>query len=259
MILNYTSIGEAIPDIRITQKLMGLKSKSRSEKLNVSNFLVLRVAQVLIAEGKLDPIDVTFMIEGRVIHHDAVGHLYDVPDNHTNPLHLLEQRFDYGALSRTMERLTASDKQKLNAIRVSWFQTNIAAVITVKESLEFDDRAPKEMIAFFEDFSPLASHDEPSKLYRVNANRKRFLDPAEMADDLVVTCCSWVCVSTQTGVIEPAVMTDKGIMTIAELVSSAYDKDGEILVLRPFNLKEALVTAGISDNLTLDTRFDLTR
>jgi len=260
MILNYSSLGDALPDHRIQSTLLGMAKRSRSERLNVSNFLVLRMAQVLIAEEKLDPVDVKFMVEGKDVAHDYLGHLYDVPVNHGNPLWLLEQRFSHALEARAFKSLTKVQRETFDSLHQAWFKHEIVDVITVSH------QPIDEVMAspWFKDSSPMVDHGNPTKLRIGDMGRRRVLEPSQLAELPEFTCEGWtlMAVSPEPDVLIPVpvlVVNNSRFLSIADLFKQAYDSSGDLLIVRPFDSIRALTDAGAFKPELVDRQFDLVK
>ncbi len=253
MILHYTSMGESVPDHRVSSFLLNkAKTATRSSEVCVCNFLVLRTAQVLIAERMLDPIDIMFKIEGKLVTHDELGHLLAPPINHSNPMLMLEHRFRAALFQRVMRELTPEQQEIVRNGWLEMFQRDVVAVITVRRPLSSE----LEDSPYFENQTVPVSAEQPSEIYITTPGQGRSLTKETLAAATKVTCEQWSVVQTPMGV-EPVLVTSMGSFTIAQLQELAYDQDGFRIIMKPFDPTRLLVDEGQLAFQTVDSRFDL--
>jgi hypothetical protein len=79
-ILNFTRLGEAVGDHEAEREALRIvTSFDPDAEYHTSSSCLVRAMQMLIAEGKVDPIDVRFTFEGKPIKHDRFGRFLEVP------------------------------------------------------------------------------------------------------------------------------------------------------------------------------------
>lgn len=226
--INYCRLGTAYADYEAERVIMQAKDRLGSKGvLNTCTVNVVRASQLLIAENKIDPIDIRFQYEGQSIKHDRFGRFFVVPTGYDETIVRLHFRYRTAVQQRILNEMSDKQREAYNGRFKEWLDANIVEIFTPAIAADEDREAvPATKFIFAPD----------------HIGQKR-IEPDTSSDLRTMLGFG----ETQHGIL--LIITDKGPIPLHLVEQATFDTGGDRMVPRPFN------TAAVLDELGFDGSF----
>jgi len=224
--IKYKRMGDSYADFEAERIVLKVLRTPGVDEIVTSTINVVRAAQMLIAEGKIDPIEIRFTYENDPIRHDRFGRLFELPGGYDETIVRIHMRYRSAVQKRILSEMTLEHREKYQARYQEWFQTNILEIFTPAVPAQDDEPAIAGTKFLF----------VPEEV------GKKRIEPQPGVDIRVVVGFA----DTNHG---PAVLTDKGALPMNLVEHATFDTMGDRMVPRPFN------TAAVLDEMGFDGSF----